>query len=469
MEIESEKKMSKKNQSGLARDWGVYLKRNIQYKKADVYLNRSLQVEPMQFKSLLESSKCKLKQSQATDALVDVKKCLTLEPNNIKAQHQHAKCLGGLNQIENAIATAYGIAFEHPTNTDVHHTKDSLEMSLRSAFGRSTVPILRKYKLHLKRGQTEVTKKCGPIEMHREKAIELMKHKLYFDSTFAEQIEFWTKLQQDETLDDNLRKLIDEINRNFKSHESLLYAREPFYAKRDRFDKGSLAKSRQRTFYYAQEETRREALWQLRNIKTMAVHSFSDALQLTERVLSEFYAVKMRTVFPAKFEFLCHVCHFIGTEYLQIYRCIPANLMSLKIDDRLTALFNVWGKMLQGEDLCDKKVEYFNKRLENAIYDMEKAYLYHQLSEVCFRYRRPEESQRFARDAVKYAKTCKSNIWSFLGYFNIIRVDAIKQNYHPMQKDLDKLIEIAKQLDDFTQVFVNTAIRSFEDIKNERN
>ncbi|XP_055314884.1 uncharacterized protein LOC129575376 isoform X2 [Sitodiplosis mosellana] len=459
--------MSKKNRSGLARDWGVYLKRNIQYKKAEVYLNRSLEVDPVQFKTLLESSKCKLKQSQANDALMDVKKCLTLEPNNIKAQHQHAKCLGGLNQIENAIATAYGITFEYPTAADVHHTKDSLEMSLRSAFGRSTVPILRKYKLHLKRdgSQTktkELTiKKCGPIEAHREKAIELMKHKLYFDSTFAEQIEFWTQLQQDETLDDNLRKLIDEITRNFNTHESMLYAREPFYAKRDRFDKGSLSKVRHRTFFYAQEETRREALWQLRNIKALAVHSFADALRLTERVLSEFYAIKMRTVFPAKFEFLCHVCHFIGTEYLQIYRAIPADLMSLKVEDRLIALFNVWGKMLQGEDLCDKKVEYFTKRLQNAIYDMEKTYLFHQLSE--------EESQRFARDAVKHAMACKSNIWTFLAYFNIIRVDAMKQNYHPMKDDLDKLQEVAKQLDAFTQVFVNTAIRSFEDIKSAKN
>lgn len=472
-------KMSKKTQSGLARDWGVYLKRNIQYKKAEHYLSRSLEVEPMQFKSLLESSKCKLKQSQANDALVDVEKCLTLEPNNIKAQHQHAKCLGGLNQIENAIATAYGIAFEHPTAADVHHTKDSLEMSLRSAFGRSTVPILRKYKFYLKHdgsdggdgGETkqEAAKKSGPIEANRKKAIELMKHKLYFDSTFAEQIEFWTQLQQDKTLDDSLRKCIDEIIRNFNTHESMLYAREPFYAKRDRFDMGSLAKVRQRSFFYAQEETRREALWQLRNIKAMAMHSFSDALQLTERILSEFYAIKMRTVFPAKFEFLCHVCHFIGTEYLKIYRTIPADLMSMDVDSRLIALFNVHGKMLQGEDLCDKKMEYFSKRLENAIYDMEKAYLYHQQSEWCFRYRRPEESQRFARDAAKYAHACKSNIFTFLAHYNIIRVDAVKQNYHPIENELKTLLEAAQHLDAFTQVFVNTAIRSFEDIKSTKD
>lgn len=462
--------MNKKFQSAVARDCGVYLKRNVQYKKADMYLNQSLKVDSMQFKTLLESSDCKLKQNQADNALKDVKKCLTIQPNNIKAQHHHAKCLGGLNQIENAIATAYGIAIEHPTNADVHHTKDSLEISLRRAFGRSTVPILRKYKLHLNRGQTNApTKNNGPIGAHRRKVFELMKHKLYFDSTFAEQIEFWTQLHQDETLDDNLRKLIDDITRNFNAHESMLYTREPFYAKRDRFDMGSLVKVRQRTFYYAQDETRREALWQLRNIKKMAVNSFAEALRLTERVLNEFYAIKIRTIFPAKFEFLCHVVSFIGTEYLQIYRSIPGDLMSLKVEDRLTALFNGWGKILQGEELCDKKVDYWMRRLENAIYDIEKAYIYHQLSEVCFRFRRPEESQRFARDLVKHAETCKSNIWTFLGIFNVIRVDAIKQNYHLMKSDLDKLLEVAKNLDTFTQVFVNTAIRSYEDIKNTKN
>lgn len=465
--------MSKKQiQSGLAHDWGVYLKRNVQYKKAAKYLDRSLQVEPMRMKTLLESSKCKLKQSYANEALDDVKKCLTVAPKNMNVQLQHAKCLAGLNQIENAIATAYGTALDHPTNADAHHTKDSLEMSLRYAFVRSTVPILRKYKLYLNSDQSEKSnneKPYGPIEIHRQKAIELMKHKLYFDSSFAEQIEFWTQLQQDETFEEHLRELIDEIIRNFKHHENMLYTREPFYAKRHRFDMGSLAKARRHTFFYAQEETRREALWQLRNIKTVAEHNFNDALALTERVLSEFYAVKMRTIFPAKFEFLCHVCHFIGSEYVRIYQTIPSDLMSLQVEGRLIALFNVQGKMIHDDDLCDRKIDYFNKRIENAIYDMEKAYLNHQLSELCFRFRRPEESQRFARDAVKHANICNSNIWMFLGYFNIIRVDAIKQNYHPMKSDLDRLQDMSRNLDAFAQVFAKTAIRSFEDIRQVQN
>lgn len=454
--------------SGVARDFGVHLKRTAHYKKAENYLNQSLEQKPKQFRTLLESSKCKLKQSKASEALSDANECLKLKPNNVSAKHQHAKCLDGLNQIENAISSAYGIYVKHPTNASVHHTKDSLEMSLRGAFGRWTVPILRKYKLHLKDDASEPMRKepNGPIEVHRQTSIELMKHKLYFDSTFAEQIAFWSNVQTDETLDADLRQLIDEIIRNFKVNENRLYVREPFYARRDRFDKRSWAMGKRRTFYYAQEETRREALWQLENIKATARRgNFNTALKLTERVLSEYYATKMRTVFPAKFEFLCHVCHFIGTEYLKIYRSIPSNLMSMDIEQRLIALFSVHGKFLQGEDRCDRQVEHYNERLENAIYDMEKAYLCHKLSEINFRFRRPEESQRFARDVVIHAKKCASNVWSFLGYYNIIRVDAIKRNLHPMQDNLDQLKAVAEHLDPFAQVFVNTADRSFDDIQ----
>lgn len=465
-------KLSKRAESAVGRDWGIDLKRNIQYSKASQYFERSLKAKPLQFRTLFESSECKLKQNDADAALGDVNKCLMQKPNNTKAKHQKSKCLAGLNEIENAFALAHGILFEHPTNTSVHHTKNSLEMALRRSVCPSAKHVLRKYKTYLRRyqsGEQEVQTLERPVDQHHQSAIELLKHKVYFDSKFAEQVEFWSKIEQDQTLDQQMRQIVQKIMRNFETHENILYAREPFYAKQDRFDKGSLGRLRRRTFYYAQEETRREALWQLKNIKKLGESNFNAALALTERVLSEFYAVKRRVVFPAKFEFLCQVCSVISKEYLRIYRSIPANLMSLKTDERLVALFNVWGKMLQGEELCDKKVEYFNDRLKYADYDMEKAYIYHQLSEVCFRFRRPEESQRYARDVLSCANRCNNNTWAFLGLFNVIRVDAIKRTYHPMLSDLTKLQQIADNLDTFTQVFVKTAMRSFEDIKGMTN
>lgn len=454
------------------RDWGICLKRNMQYRRASEYLNRSLHTDPNNFQTLLESSKCKLRQGDAEQALGDVKKCVQLKSNSTTANCQYAKCLAGLNEIENALSIIHGVVVGHTTNAGAQHIKDSLEISLRCAFQPSAVPILRKYKFHLKCNQNVATNadtQRHPVFLHRQKAIELMKHKLYFDRTFAEQMEFWHALQQDETFDDNLREIIQRIIQNLNTHENILYTREPFYAKRNRFDAQSLAKARRRAFYFGQEETQREAMWQLNHIKHVANSNFNLALALTERVLSEFYTIKTRTVFPAKFEFLCELCEFIGIKFLRIYRTIPVNLMSLAVEDRLVALFNSYGQMLRGEKRCDQRIEHFNKRLIDTDYDMEKAYLYHQLSEWCFRFGRPEESQRFARDTVTYAKLCESNLWAFLGYFNIIRVDALKQDYHMMKDDLNEIHQIAENLDAFTQVFVNTAIRSFDDIQDTIN
>lgn len=455
----------------IGREWGKYLKRNIQYEKADQYFKKALRKDPKQTQALLESSRCKLQQCKTEDALDDVKRCLDLDAKDVKSRHQHAKCLFNSNEFETAFSVAHSIATDVPTNMDVRHTKDALEMSLRKAFCPSAVPVLRKYKLHLHRESNEMDEKKpppSPILDERQKAIELMKHRLYFDTTFAEQLDFWQKVKKDKTLDSDTHEIIDRMIKNLYTHENMLYTREPFYAKRDKFDRGSLIKAKRSAFYYAQEETRREAVWQLRNIKKLAATDFAASLELVERVLSEFYAIKRRTIFPAKYEFMCQIIYFVGSQYLKIYRQVICELMSLPIKDRLMALFNVWGPMLHGEDLCDKKSKYFLKRLDHAVYDIEMVYIYHQLSEWCFRFRRPEESQRYARDAITYAIKCNSNIWKFLGYYNVVRVDAMKQNYHPMKENLNEMHRVAEELDSFAQVFVNVAIRSLEDIKSKK-
>lgn len=457
--------------SFVGREWGLYLKRNIQYPKASHYFQRALKVNPEHTRTLLESSRCKFNQCQTKNALDDVTKSMKIDPKNVKSKHQFAKCLYNLNEMESAFSVAHEIAAENPTNTDIRHTKDAIEMSLRKAFCPSAQPILRKYKMHLNDTWNEKQNVNAilptPVLEERQKAIELMKHKLYFDSKFAEQLDFWKCVQLDKTLDKELHEIIDRIIGNLNTHENMLYSREPIYAKRNRFDLKSLRKLRERQFYYAQEETRREALWQFKRIKELAVRDFSASLALVERVLSEFYAVKRRAIFPAKFEFISNIVHFVGLRYVKINQKIVCDLMSLKTRDRLIALFNVWGPMLQEEDLCDKKVSQSLKRLSYADYDVEKAYIYHQLSEICFRFRRPEESQRYARDALAYANKCNSNIWRFLGYYNIVRVDAMKHNYLPIKDDLGEMQRIADNLDTFTQVFVNTAIRSYEDIRRK--
>lgn len=54
--------------------------------------------------------------------------------------------------------------------------------------------------MHLQQtSNTSNEEKSAPMREERERAIKLMKHKLYFDSTFAEQLDFWKRVQLDET------------------------------------------------------------------------------------------------------------------------------------------------------------------------------------------------------------------------------------------------------------------------------
>lgn len=90
------------------------------------------------------------------------------------------------------------------------------------------------------------------------------------------------------------------------------------------------------------------------------------------------------------------------------------------------------------------------------------------MSETSFQFRRSEESKRYAHDLAILADQCNSNIWKFLGIYNIIRVDAMNQSYHEMVKNLLKLENIASNLDSFCKIFVKVAIRSFQDIQTNQ-
>lgn len=466
-----EKKLQKSTKHGwdsIGRDWGLHLKRTIQYPKASRYFQRALEVNPKNTRTLLESSRCKLDQCRTENALDDITKSMKIDPKNVKSKHQYAKCLYNLNETEDAFSVAHEISAERPTNMDVRHTKDAIEMSLRKAFCPSALPILLKYKMHLqqKSNKTNAEKTPPlPIVEARENAIELMKHKLYFDSTYAEQLDFWKRVQLDETLDEDIHQTIERIISNLNTHENMLYIREPFYARRDRFDLNSLSKSRKTAACLKRMDIHREALNQLEKIQELAKSDFFKSLALVERFLSDFYAITNRADFPAKFQFICKIVHFVGSEYLKTYRRFPCNFMNSNFNERLEILFDVWGEMLQNEDECDEQIKYFMKRFNNAEYAIEKFYILHRMSEISFQYGRPEESKRYAHDLATLADQCNSNIWKFLGLFNIIRVDTVKRSYHEMMNNLQKLQNVASNLDSFCQIFVSVAIRSFQDIQ----
>lgn len=113
----------------------------------------------------------------------------------------------------------------------------------------------------------------------------------------------------------------------------------------------------------------------------------------------------------------------------------------------------------------DNRVDYFNQRLSFTEYPIEKAYIYQQLSELYLKASRLEESQQCARDILAQAQKCKSNLWKFIGYYMIIKCDAVKKNYTRIKRNLRELSRLASQLSKYADVFVQTAIRTCEDIE----
>lgn len=110
-------------------------------------------------------------------------------------------------------------------------------------------------------------------------------------------------------------------------------------------------------------------------------------------------------------------------------------------------------------------MKHFLKRISYSKYAIEKAYLNHQLSEHYLNTGRLEESQQFARDVVAQATKCKSNIWKFLGYLNIVRADAMKRNFVRVTRNLKEMGKLAAVLSKYVEVFVRTGVRTNEDIE----
>lgn len=153
--------------------------------------------------------------------------------------------------------------------------------------------------------------------------------------------------------------------------------REPIYSRRGRFDLNSLSKSRKTATSLQQMDTHQEALHQLEQIQELAKIDFFTSLALVERLLSDFYAIINRADFPSKFLSICKIVHLVGFEYLKTYKKISCDLLMWDSSERLVRMFNLWGDMLENEDECDEKVEYFMKRFNNSEYAIEKLYILH--------------------------------------------------------------------------------------------
>lgn len=511
------------------RDWGIHFMHQDEMDKAIKSFEKSIESNPEIFKSLLEHSICKLRIGRPAEALESATKCLELFPNSPEAKHVHANSLYELNRLEDALKTAYNTLYEHPKDHLGNKFSGTVEYNLDRAVCQGAGSLLRGWecKLRLAKGEAieevrsgkegmrwnEATEKdCDVISLHEEEEEELppldrthkdmmkiLRHEIYYDGTVRDQIRFWEALKKHKAVHltqtpHSTKILTDIISRNLKrlhDYEQMLYTREPLFAKRAA-EKGRSKKSRMMAFYYMQQNIRREAFAQLDVIKKLAEQNFDEALVYVEKIMNNFYAVKSDAIFPRKYEFLCEIFHFIGLEYISVFQPIPPKLMDSDIEQRLLVLlrtptvkktltpveksdnldrfgdrnaFNDPDAVDLTQIIFSNRTKYFLKRISYTRYAIEKAYLYHQLSQHYLNSGRLEESQQFARDCVAQATQCKSNIWKFLGYLNIVRADGMKRNFVRVARNLKEMGKLAAVMSKYLEVFVRTGLRTVEDIE----
>lgn len=338
-----------------------------------------------------------------------------------------------------------------------------------------------------------------PLEkMHRE-TMKTLCHDIYFDGTVREQIRFWELLKKHKAINlpqtphssKILTDIIGRILKRLNQYERMLYTRAPLFVKRAA-EKGRSKESRMIAFYYMQQNTRREAFAQLDKVTSLAEQNFDEMLAFVEKIMLNFYAVRGEAIFPRKYEFMCEIYNFVGLQYVKILQTIPVKLMDADTEDRILLLlktptvkkpsaavekgdhldsfgdrnaFNDPEAVDQTHINFSNRAKYFQKRISYSKRAIEKAYLYHQLSEHYLNNGRLEKSQQFARDVVAQASQCKSNLWKFLGYLNIVRADAMKRNFVRVTRNLKEMAKLAQLLSKYLVVFVRTAIRTKEDIE----
>lgn len=511
------------------RDWGIHFKHQDEMDKAIKSFEKSIESNPEIFKSLLEHSICKLRIGLPAEALESATKCLELFPNSPEAKHVHANSLYELNRLEDALKTAYNTLYEHPKDHLEDKFIGTVKFNLERAVCQGAGPLLRQWecKLRLKKGETSeeessgkegtrwneaTVKDCDVISLHEEEEEDLsplerthkvmmkvLRHEIYYDGTVRDQIRFWEALKKHKavhlTQTPHSTKILTEIiARNLKrlnDYEQMLYTREPLFAKRAA-EKGRSKRARMMAFYYMQQNIRREAFAQLDLIKKLAEQNLDEALVYVEKIMTNFYAVKSDAIFPRKYEFMCEIFNFIGLQYISIFQPIPPKLMDNDIEQRLLVLlrtptvkkavapvekndnlvrygdrsaFNDPDAVDQTQFIFSNRTKYFLKRISYTRYAIEKAYLYHQLSQHYLNSGRLEESQQFARDCVAQATQCKSNIWKFVGYLNIVRADGMKRNFGRVTRNLKEMGKLASVLSKYLEVFVRTGLRTVEDIE----
>lgn len=517
---ENEIKIPEEIESAVHFDLGTHYKRTKLYEKANENFEKSYHYEP-NARALVESCKCKMETNQYPEALKYAKECIIQFPNRIDGRHVQNDCLYHLSHFEEALKHSRNIIRQRHNDYLGTTLADAIELHVKAATGTLAGKRLRHLAIHmnddlldrraestvdemdesktLKDGkECDVTSECEVAEFQLPERLKkhmlLQKanmHKQYFNTKIADQIDFWHSLIEQKphqlvhlpSSSKRLSNIVENSLADFHLFEEALWSRNPLYAKRvpDR--------TPDKTLFYSQDTTRRKAFIQLIKLKKLARANIPEMVNFINDILITFYNVTSETIFPRKFEFTNEICNIAGMTFLKHLVDIPNYVMTLPLNERAISLLKLsvkkqidskkkkvklFGARDSAEILEARKKDAFNRKfgafqdhLRQTSYDIDKCYVFYQLSELHLKARKIEEAQQYAEEAFELAKMCKNTLWQFLSYLNCIRCHAMKENYVRIKGMLEYLFDISHQLNEFVVKFVELLMFIVEELNNK--
>lgn len=501
------------------RDWGLFYKRKQLLRTATEHFTESLEHKPDGFQSLYERSVCRLELGDVDEALENVEQCLQHYPDRLIAQQHRNNCEYEQNRFESSLAKYANTEHQFPAGRGVRDGPELVTLTIAGAVRRDVIGAcllnmrgaIDKYqtwknsqiadtrplwKVLRAKGECDVVSvlvKPKPyvpmMQRMRTKRKQSNMDALYVGLQTADDFAFLAHLQTDKRLflkhssasNAVMRDTITDGLRRVKAWENMLWCRKPIYAKRSVKNPEKVRQQTEDALNRIQYQTRRDVFKQLVEIRRLAKCDRDGLRTCVEDVISNYYSIKTKRVFPRKFEFLNEIFNIVAISYLEQGVVVANNLMLLPPPERLSVLLQLPQdkkgdeKSAVGEfgdkntfvdpDQPDvayfaykRKVDEFEKRLQRCAYPIERCYLCHELALLHMNQRKLDEPKLLAIKLVDQAQACGNMVWLFMGHLTGARADLAGGQLVGTGLRLEKLKELLPIFDEFVAHFVKTAL-----------
>lgn len=507
------------------RDCGLYYKRKGRVVAAANQFEQSLEDNPVGQQALLERSRCQLDLGRINEAIAAAENCLSIYPDDMVAQLQLNECLYEKNVFEESYSGYANTRHQFPKRKEVNAGPQLVKMTIDSSVGPQVGPCLlnmrgdidryTKYKLSQvtdNRPRWKVLKErgeCDVISIAEERKryipkIEMMRnyrkrsnmHSIYMGMSTAKDIQFMHKLKDDKrlflaqtpvsnkTLNDAILEGIAVVD----IYETMLWCRKPQYAKRYVKNPDAVKKVTEDALFRIQFQTRRDVFKQLVKIKELAKHDRDGLRNYVEDVISNYYSIKTKRVFPRKFEFISEIFNIVGLSYLDERTIVPNDLMQYPLESRLSILLQIPQEKKAEEEVgssgCNSfgqksayvdpdkpdyayfaykhRVDEFEERLKRSRYPIECCYLAHELAELHMVQRKMDEPKQLAIKLIDQATASENIAWLFLGHLTAARADLAGGHLAGCGAKLNRLADMIIDVNEFVGHYVRTALLMHE-------